>query len=41
MFFRNRSKIQIYPNILIEGQIISNQEQVKYLGVILEPNLGG
>jgi hypothetical protein len=40
MFFRNRSKIQIYPNILIEGQIISNQEQVKYLGVILEPNLG-
>jgi len=34
-FKKNRYNLQNCPKILIDGPIISNPDQVKYLGVIL------
>lgn len=40
MFFTNHHKIKKLPQDLIDGHIVMNPEQVKYLGFVLELNLG-
>lgn len=39
MYFSNTQRNMFFPNIYVNGQMIKNVNEFKYLGVILDPNL--
>jgi len=39
MFFTNRSKLNTYPEVLVNGQYIKHVDTFKYLGVTLDSML--
>jgi len=39
MFFTNRSKVNTYPEVLVNGQYIKHVDRFKYLGVTLVSTL--
>ncbi len=36
MYFANKQKQTMYPHLSVNGQIIKNVDEVKYLGMILD-----